>query len=475
MENIKNVSCGREAVYSVAVEGERVVLTVSGNGAMTDYINARSSQFAPYRDSVTDIVIKPGISVVGGYTFCDFVRLSHIELPETVRYLNCNCFGGAVSLEEITIPEGVQVIGPKSFDRCTALRRVALPSTLRAVDFKAFSNDEAIAHVSYNGTETQWRREVRVSMSARGNTYLLRAPQFDYAPVTARYLAMASRLADIIEHGGDGRLHIVVPDLTVPDCKGKSGDALMLVFPDGQVMAIDSGLAACGRHVMELIEALRIRHLDYFMTSHPHGDHVGNSMEVARYMCETMGGGVGTYLASGFEYRVAEPALADYLKQHGTTMRRDLRAGDEMMIGGVRMELFGPVDEDMTPEVIDDETVNNASLVTKFTYGKSTFLSSGDLYASRELQLAQKYGSALHADIAKNNHHGAFTSNTPEWVAAVSPKLLFSCCDDVIWTCFDERLDAAGIAHLRVSDCGLMDISMGRDADYDVCTEYAVK
>lgn len=472
MENICKGTCGVEAVYSVDRDGDRVVLTVSGNGPMADHINARASLFAPYRDSVTDIIIQPGITAVGGYTFCEFKELERITISGTVCYLGCGCFAGAKKLEKITIPEGVQVIGPKSFDKCTALRHVLLPSTLRAIDFKAFSGDEAVEHVSFNGTPTQWRRQVRVSLSSRGNRPIIAAPTIDYAPLTTRYRAMADKLADIIARGGDGRMHVVVPDLTVPDCKGKSGDFLMLIFPNGQTMAIDSGLAACGHHVMELICSLRISRLDYFVTSHPHGDHIGNSMEVARYFFDTVGGGVGAYLTSGFEYKHMEAELIAYLSERGTDVRDHMRAGDRLEIGGVNIELFNPIDEDMKPDKFDDEIVNNTSLALKFTYGRSGFLSCGDLYASRELKLAEQYGESLHADVMKTNHHGAFTSNTPEWLATVAPKMLVSCCDDLVWTVFDERLAAAGITNYRVSDYGLVDISMGRDADYDVCTEY---
>lgn len=475
MENICNGACGADARYSVDREDDRVVLTVSGHGPMADYINARASLFVPYRDNVTDVVIQPGITAVGGYTFCEFAALERITIPGTAAYLGCSCFAGAKKLEEVTIPEGVEVIGPKSFDKCTALRCVSLPSTLRAVDFKAFSSDEAVEHVSFNGTPTQWQRQVRVSLSSRGNKSILAAPTFDYAPLTTRYIAMTDKLADIIARGGDGRMHVVVPDLTVPDCKGKSGDFLMLIFPNGQTMAIDSGLPACGRHVMELIESLRIARLDYFVTSHPHSDHVGNSMTVARYFFETAGGGIGTYLTSGFEYKQMETALIAYLSEHGTDVCNHVRAGDRFEVGGVGIDLFNPVDEDMNPDKFDDEIVNNVSLAMKFTYGKSSFLSCGDLYASRELKLAEQYGERLHADVMKTNHHGAFTSSTPAWFAAVSPKMLVSCCDDLVWTVFNERLAAAGITNYRVSDYGLVDISMGRDADYDVCTEYNVK
>ena len=40
MENIFKGSCGESAEYSVDRDSDRVTLTVSGNGPMTDCINA---------------------------------------------------------------------------------------------------------------------------------------------------------------------------------------------------------------------------------------------------------------------------------------------------------------------------------------------------------------------------------------------------------------------------------------------------
>lgn len=475
MEKILTGACGADVSFSVDRDGDRVVLTVSGSGAMVDSINARSSVFAELKDIVTDIVIEEGITVIGGYAFVGFVHLAHISVPSSAAYLGCSCFAEAGELEEIVLPEGVEVIGPKAFDKCKMLRRISLPSTLRAVDFKAFSNDEAIEYVRFNGTEAQWQRQVRVSLSARGNKLMLEAPTREFTSLSSHYTAMAQRLGEVVRQGGDGQLYVVAPDLSVPDTKGKSGDAFFIIFPDGQVMAVDSGVKFAGDHVMELVEAMQLQRLDYLVTSHPHGDHIGNSVRMAKYFFETTGGGVGEYLHSGMTYKPDEAELREYLTEQGVRMSCHVRAGDVMDIGGVHIELFNPEDADMTPPDKGDENLNNASLAMKFTYGASSLLISGDLYASREQELVAKYGERLQAGVLKANHHGAFTSNTQTWFDAVRPKLLFTCCDDFVWTAFLERMAAAGIPNYRVSDCGLVEISMSREADYRVTTEYSAK
>jgi hypothetical protein len=50
--------------------------------------------------------------------------------------------------------------------------------------------------------------------------------------------------------------------------------------------------------------------------------------------------------------------------------------------------------------------------------------------------------------------------------------MVFSDCDDILWTVFSDRLAAKNIRHYKVSECGLTVISMGMDADYTAETEY---
>ena len=58
----------------------------------------------------------------------------------------------------------------------------------------------------------------------------------------------------------------------------------------------------------------------------------------------------------------------------------------------------------------------------KFTYGKSTFLTSGDLYRDKELELIARYGEALKADVMKANHHGAILPTVwSGWMPYVLP------------------------------------------------------
>lgn len=461
-------SCGESAVWSF----DGSVLTVRGSGRIRNFTEVKETPFFGFREQITGIVIEEGITAVGSYAFGHLRKVSSVSLPKGLEYLGNGCFGSCDSLTSVTLPEGLRVIGPKAFEKCPALVSVSLPSTLRAVDFKAFRDSNAICEVHYAGTKRQWQRQVRVGCSSRGNASLLSA-EFTYADTTRRYDEMAAKLREVLR-GGDGSMYIVTPDLTVDDIDGKSGDCTLIIFPDGKTMMIDAGLPKCAVHALTLLRRLELDRLDYFTLSHPHVDHIGGAPLVEEYLL-SRGGGIGTYLYSGFEHKNAEKALTELLASHGTVIKRDLRAGDRLSIGGAEVEIFNPQPEDFenVREIeLGDGSVNNISLAMKFVLGNVSYLTSGDLYYSREAELVAKYGSALHADVAKTNHHSLFTSNTPEWLDAVDPRILVSDCDDAPWTEFAEELERRGIPNYRAYECGLSVVRMSPDGSVTVETEY---
>lgn len=112
-------------------------------------------------------------------------------------------------------------------------------------------------------------------------------------------------------------------------------------------------------------------------------------------------------------------------KIHVTNLRR----GKTFTVGSVKAKVlwdhntrgfasFDPYDKDGVG------FQNNSSLVTKFTLGKRSFLTCGDIEFSTERDLLAS-GTDLSADILKLNHHGVWTSNLASFVKAVNPCYCF--------------------------------------------------
>ena len=279
-------------------------------------------------------------------------------------------------------------------------------------------------------------------------------------------------LLSALAQGGDGKLYIYVPDLTTDKAGTKPGDCTLVVFPDGKTMLIDSAINTSEKIVVGMLEDLGITYLDYFMLSHPHSDHIGNAVAVVEYLQEN-GGGIGTMYDSGYDYKGYTQKVYDALKE--TTVVEHLADGDTFSIGEVSAQVFNPtaelIEELNKVESPGDEIVNNISLTVKFTYGDSTYLTGGDLYTSRELQLIEKHGDALQADILKSDHHGAYTSNCEEWMDVVAPMITFVESDDIGSTPLAKMCAEKGIAFCTFGLDGSILISMGQEQDYEVITQ----
>ncbi|EPR13759.1 leucine-rich repeat protein [Ruminiclostridium papyrosolvens] len=303
------------------------------------------------------------------------------------------------------------------------------------------------------------------------------------ASVLAAYLksetAYADRYERIVAEGraalkakGDGKLYIIAPNIALPNIAAKAGDFTLVILPDGKTMMIDSGVGDCNSRVMQFIRDIGLVSLDYFVITHPHTDHVGNGLSIAKYLYEEAGGTIGTYLYSGYKYSTLEPALYDYLVGKNVTIRNNLKAGDHLTIGEVEIDIFSPTEEDLKTTDVSDESINNLSLAMKFTYGNATYLTCGDLYNDKEAELVQKYGSLLKADVMKTNHHGLYTSNSPIWLETVSPKIVITNNDDIGSTAISRRITEDGAAYFSAGVDGLVMITMSRSADYTVTSQY---
>lgn len=219
------------------------------------------------------------------------------------------------------------------------------------------------------------------------------------------------------------------------------GDATLLES-GGQYLLIDTGAKDPGNTVVGYLKKKGIRNLSLYI-SHFHEDHCDYAVSILN---DSFFHVKKVYLAN------PEPArryATAYYKSHNkklyTACRecserykaivsaarkkkaavRDLRRGDAFSVGSVRAKvlwdhnprgasMFDPYDRQGIGYL------NNSSLVTKFTLGRRSFLTAGDIECSTERDLLAA-GVDLSADIFKLNHHGIWSANTLAFVRAVNP------------------------------------------------------
>lgn len=280
-------------------------------------------------------------------------------------------------------------------------------------------------------------------------------------------------IKDVISNGGDGKMYIMSLDVTTGTADAKAGDGTLIVLPNGEVMLIDTMHTWGKDRVLELLKGAGVTSIDHFVISHPHSDHIGNAEAIVDYIYNN-GGTIGNYYSADLRaYGSAEGTLISNLTNRGVTMHLGLRAGDQLTIGGVVIDIFNP-DDDLLKATTGtgDEDVNNLSMLMKFTYGTSTYLTGGDLYMGRESALLDLYGDKLQADVMKANHHGVYTSNGKDWIATVDPQIIFAPADDIGDSVLMRYVSAQGCAYYSNGLDGLILISMDNQDNFNVVTRY---
>ncbi len=186
------------------------------------------------------------------------------------------------------------------------------------------------------------------------------------------------------------------------------GDALLLRFPDGQTMMIDTGRPEDFPILYRAFTELGIGRLDSLLLSHGHKDHMGG---LAALLSAFPVGEILYGAADEGTYSEGEPAATA-----GSVPLRALNAGDRLEYGKVVLEVLSPL-------VSDPEEPNNDSLVLRLTYGQRVLLLMGDAEAPVENALLEKGGS-LRADLLKAGHHGKNDATTEAFFRAVDPAYL---------------------------------------------------
>ncbi len=214
-----------------------------------------------------------------------------------------------------------------------------------------------------------------------------------------------------------GKLEVSVLDVG-------QGDSIFTAFPDGRTMLIDgggqpgsewvggqrSGLDVGEQVVSPYLWSRGIKHLDVVALTHAHHDHLdGLHSVLANFR-------VGELWIGRDEETHAFEDLLKEARERGVPVVHEV-SGNKFDWDGVTGDVLWPAD--LTPV---NEASNDDSLVLRLEDGSVRFLLAGDIQKKVEQRLV-KEDAKITADFLKVPHHGSKTSSTPDFVAAVAPKV----------------------------------------------------
>jgi len=152
-EIVKSGTCGENLNWALDNTG---TLTISGTGAMEDYVSASSVPWYSQRMSIKSIFLEEGVTTVGARAFYNCTELIRASIGNSVQTIGTYAFRGCTSLEEVVIPASVTQIQGSAFRVCTTLSLICFGGNAPIVGNYAFSDGaENITIYCYEGT-TGW-------------------------------------------------------------------------------------------------------------------------------------------------------------------------------------------------------------------------------------------------------------------------------------------------------------------------------
>ncbi|ACD24617.1 MBL fold metallo-hydrolase [Clostridium botulinum] len=189
------------------------------------------------------------------------------------------------------------------------------------------------------------------------------------------------------------------------------GDAA-LIQVNNINMLIDSGPKESRNKILDYLQSLNIKKINYIVATHPHEDHIGNMAKIIKTY------GLYKFYAPKIENTTSTfEKMIDALKDKNLKINVIKKDTNSIDLGkNTDVTVFSPIKDSY-------DNINNYSPVIKIQYGDTSFLFTGDAEKEVENEILLDSNNNIRSDVIKVGHHGSSTSSSKSFIEKVNPSI----------------------------------------------------
>ena len=235
----------------------------------------------------------------------------------------------------------------------------------------------------------------------------------------------------------------------------------IFVKNENECMLIDAGNNADGKLIVKELESLGIQKIDYLIGTHPHEDHIGGLDDVVE------GFDIGKiYMPKRSANTKTFEDVLDAVSSKNLRVSTP-NVGDKFNVGEATCEILSADS--------DAKDTNDSSIVVLLTFGKTSYLFTGDI--GKEIEETVSWEDI---DVLKVAHHGSRYSSSKEFLSETMPEVAVISCgrDNDYGHPHEEavqRIDSAGAEIYRTDKQGTIYIKSDGNkydvSELDICLD----
>ena len=163
-------SCGANVTWEF--NPSTGALTITGTGAMDDYLNNASTPWNSYITDITSVTITDGVTNVGNHSFEQCTSLTTVTIGDDVETIGVFAFSECgEQFTTLTLGNSIRTIGNQAFASNYGITGFTLPSTLETIGNFAFIHNKAITTLTIPSNVTSIDKDAFYGCTAVTDVY----------------------------------------------------------------------------------------------------------------------------------------------------------------------------------------------------------------------------------------------------------------------------------------------------------------